>query len=462
MHRPELSISFGPYVTESVLGSGQFGTVYSARHAESNQTVALKVLDPALVNDTKVRRRFVREGYASRRFDHHNVVRCLDASETHAARPWIAFELIRGVTLARLLQEPVALARRLGWLNQILAGIRHMHNRGAVHRDIKPANLMMEVDGEGRDRVVIVDLGLTHFADLESVSAAEEGTPSHLAPELVVAGAHPTIQSDLYSIGVVLFQMLEDRLPYDGTHGVAVALQQVTEPVPKLSERLQPKERRRWQAVIDRVLAKEPRHRFATADEFRAALPEPDFDFLSDQELTGPSDFSLAIDAALVSARHSEETVEQVVLHTNVEQWIYRDAWDKCLKFLGRQDHTFGIRRLVLRSSRSGEAERFAYHLIRSVRSEGYYDVLHPYCELESDQLDARRVGSDEVPQEVPEFETLNRPTLIALLGKTNMLGDYLAEVAQRSKQTNAAIVILMTNSEERGELDIQLSLIHI
>ena len=74
--------------------------------------------------------------------------------------------------------------------------------------------------------------------------------------------------------------------------------------------------------------------------------------------------------------------------------------------------------------------------------------------ELESDQLDARRVGSDEVKYRI---RNSNRPTLIALLGKTNMLGDYLAEVAQRSKQTNAAIVILMTNSEERGELDMQL-----
>ena len=110
-----------------------------------------------------------------------------------------------------------------------------------------------------------------------------------------------------------------------------MALQQVTEPVPKLSERLQPMERRRWQAVIDRVLAKEPRHRFMTADSFTRRCPSQILS-LSDQSQC--SRFLLAIDAALVSARHSEETVEQVVLHTNVEQWI--------IEMLGTSVSSFG------------------------------------------------------------------------------------------------------------------------
>jgi serine/threonine-protein kinase len=133
VHRKELSQTFGPFQTDTVLGSGQYGTVYSAHRISDGLVVALKVLDPELAGDTEVRRRFVREGYATRRFDHRNVVCCIDAADTDEVRPWIAFELIRGVPLARLMHEPVDLPRQVGWLQQILSGLRHMHDRGAVH-----------------------------------------------------------------------------------------------------------------------------------------------------------------------------------------------------------------------------------------------------------------------------------------------------------------------------------------
>lgn len=449
MEAAEVATIFGPYLTESILGSGQYGTVYTARHQSEGHVVALKVLSPQLVHDAKVRRRFVREGYASRRFDHHNVVHCLEASETDAERPWIAFELIRGVTLSRLLQEPVALARRIGWLSQLLSGIRHMHNRGAVHRDIKPGNIMVEVDEEGRDRVVVVDLGLAHFSDLESVSRAEEGTPSHLAPELVVTGAQPTIQSDLYSIGVVLFQMLEDRLPYEGSHGVAVALQQVTEPVPKLGNSLPVKERLRWQAVIDRALAKEITNRFNNADEFKAALPVLQSDALQEQELSGPSDFSLAIDAALVSARHNEETVDQLVIHPNVEQWLYPDAWRKCMEFLRAREQGSGLSRLMISSSRPGEAERFGYHLLRCLRSEGFFEIRYPYCELETDHLESRRLASEDTRLLVPEGFQPKQPTLIGLFRDEPTLGSYMEALSQSLDNDGVTCITVQTNGAD-------------
>ncbi len=407
MHRTELSQTFGPFQTDTVLGSGQYGTVYSAHRVSDGLVVALKVLDPALADDIEVRRRFVREGYATRRFDHRNVVCCIDAADTDDTRPWIAFELIRGVPLSRLMHEPVDLPRQVGWLQQILSGLRHMHDRGAVHRDIKPANVMVEVDDDGRERVVIVDLGLTQFADLEGNSAAEEGTPSYLAPELIASGMSPSVQSDIYAVGVILFQLLEGRLPYEGSHGVAVALQQVTEPIPKLGDRLVVRERLRWQAVVERALAKDPNHRFSSTDEFRSVLPEVSLDSVGRVDVTGPSDFSIALDEALVSARHVEQTVDRRPPQVNVEQWLYPETWKACTAHLRAYAVKAGKHRVNIEGRDPARTARFVYHLARSLQAEGYFNVVFPEFEHAAETLDSSTftggVNREESVQKMPK-----------------------------------------------------------
>ena len=113
---------------------------------------------------------------------------CIAASDTDAPRLWIAFELIDGVPLSRLLSADIELSRQIEWLKQILAGLQHLHDCGGVHRDVKPANVMVEIQANGAEQAVVVDLGLTSFHDLEEVVSSEEGTPAYLAPELVVSG----------------------------------------------------------------------------------------------------------------------------------------------------------------------------------------------------------------------------------------------------------------------------------
>ena len=383
VQREELAHTFGVFKTESVLGRGQFGTVYYARHINDGSIVALKVLDPDLCSDAVVRRRFVREGYATRRFNHPNVVSCIAASDTDAPRLWIAFELIDGVPLSRLLSADIELSRQIEWLKQILAGLQHLHDCGGVHRDVKPANVMVEIQANGAERAVVVDLGLTSFHDLEEVVSSEEGTPAYLAPELVVSGTAPSAQSDVYAVGVILFELLESRLPFDGAHGVAVALQHVTEPIPRLGNRLPARARSRWQAIVDRALAKDPARRFLNADEFRATLSDAALPEDNSVDLSQPSDFSVALDAALVSASRGEQTQDRRPASVRIEKYLFPTVWGACEQHL-RQCASLPGRHAITVKSQNQPVLQVCLSFGETYTSEGCFHVVFPEFEQQS------------------------------------------------------------------------------
>ena len=336
MYREELDMVLGHYRMCSVLGTGHFGVVYAARHTVTGDHAAVKVLAPSLCSDQSARDAFLKEGASAAEFDHPNVVKLVERSALTAKRLWIAFERIYGSTLKDHLKRIPAEHECLRLLSDILKGLSHIHEQGAVHRDLKPSNIMLDTTVQP-PRVVIIDLGLVYFASQDESVLGEQGTPSHLAPELLQKGYQPSIQSDLYSVGVILYELLTGDLPFKASHGVAVALQQLTEPVPTLPDFFASSKRGFWQENIDKSLAKKPAMRFASAQEWASFLtrwhdvlearPHPD---------SGPDGkITRALNEALASVEVEQSEPTNVVHSTRLHPIFFRRFFELCIEKIG-------------------------------------------------------------------------------------------------------------------------------
>jgi eukaryotic-like serine/threonine-protein kinase len=204
----------GGYRLEGLIGQGALGQVFRARDP-AGRPVALKLLALADAGG-EAERRFAAEAAIARRLVHPDIVRVFDAGEAPGGRGWIAMELLLGCDLgrytrpARLLPEAVV----LGVGERIAGALAYAHGRGVVHRDVKPSNVV--VDWAAR-RVTLTDFGIASVAGAERTrTGLVLGTPAYMAPELL-AGAAPTPATDLYALGVLLFELLSGRLPHEGT-----------------------------------------------------------------------------------------------------------------------------------------------------------------------------------------------------------------------------------------------------
>jgi eukaryotic-like serine/threonine-protein kinase len=208
---------FGPYRTLRLLGEGAVGRVYLAVNDIQGELVALKVLPLAEAGHDddlgEARNRFLVEAYATRALRHPHVAAVLDAGET-GRHGWIAMELVPGSDLtryvrpARLLPEAVVLQV----VAKVALALEHAHQAGIVHRDIKPSNVRVDW---ATDVVKLTDFGLARQDDAEATrTGLMLGTPSYMAPELL-AGSVPSARSDLYALGVMLFELLSGRLPHE-------------------------------------------------------------------------------------------------------------------------------------------------------------------------------------------------------------------------------------------------------
>ncbi len=208
---------FGPYQVLRTLGQGSMGAVHLAIDQTSGVAVALKVMaltdHAAGAESDEARARFLAEAEPMRRLAHPDIVRLLAAGE-QGGSGWLAMELVVGVDLARyarparLLPEPVVL--RLA--ERVARALHHAHCAGVVHRDVKPSNIMIDW---ASDQLKLADFGLARLADAERTrTGLVLGSPAYMAPEQL-AGDAPTPASDLYALGVTLFQLLTGRLPFD-------------------------------------------------------------------------------------------------------------------------------------------------------------------------------------------------------------------------------------------------------
>jgi len=284
----------GPYQILDRIGRGRMAGVYKAKH-HSGQVVAIKVLPPSQVANPQVMGRFRREARLARRLKHPNVVRTFQRGEADGLH-YLVMEHLEGETfddvLARRGKLPVPEAVRVVY--QVLQGLQHIHERDMVHRDLKPANLMLvpgaeagEPDSTLRSTVKILDIGLGRALFCEDGTGGEEvtqesvlnltvkgdvlGTPAYQAPEQANDAHSADIRADIYSVGCILYQALTGQLPYPGKTAASQFIghqmgnyKPVRALTPEVPEGLQ--------AVVDRMLAKDPAQRFATPEQAAAAL----------------------------------------------------------------------------------------------------------------------------------------------------------------------------------------------
>jgi beta-lactam-binding protein with PASTA domain len=253
------------------LGTGGMAEVYCATDMQLGRKVALKILHERFAADEQFVERFKREASAAAGLQHQHLVAVYDRGEW-AGTSYIAMEYVAGRTLKQIVTEndpptPLAVGRAVDLTVQILRAARFAHRRGVIHRDFKPQNVI--VDDEGRAKVTDFGIARAGASDMTQTGSIM-GTAQYLSPEQA-QGHAVTARSDLYSIGIILYELLTGRVPFDADSAVTIALKQVSEaPVPP--SRINPAVTPEIEAVVLRALAKAPEDRFADADEFIAAL----------------------------------------------------------------------------------------------------------------------------------------------------------------------------------------------
>jgi serine/threonine-protein kinase len=252
----------GCYVIEDMLGEGGMSTVYRARHKLVDRPCAIKVMNPALATDAKVRERFRREARSTQAIAHPNVIEIFDQGEMDDGVPYIVMDLLDGGTLSTLVDAGVvAVERSLPIMIQIARGIARAHDLGVVHRDLKPDNIFLCRRDGRRDLVKILDFGIARSrADTRLTNAGELfGTPQYMAPERISSGeAGPSV--DLYALGVIFFEMATGQLPFSAPDPATFLIRHLKE-VPPRPRTLDPRVPERLDALVLQLLEKDPRAR---------------------------------------------------------------------------------------------------------------------------------------------------------------------------------------------------------
>lgn len=258
------------YQWVETLGRGGVGIVYKAFDVELDEMVAIKVLSPAVEQDeAELLRRFKRELNLNRRIKHPNVARMFDYGLS-GDYPYITMEYIEGRDLWALIEEKKRLTpgEAIAILRQVARGSEAVHKLGIVHRDLKSENVLIDKSGG----VVIVDFGMARGKPNErfTVDSLVIGTPHYMAPEQVL-GKGVDARSDIYAMGIILYEALTGNVPFNAENPIAVAMKHVTEPVPDGLEHV-PEVSPELRAIVLKALAKRPEDRFATAAELETSL----------------------------------------------------------------------------------------------------------------------------------------------------------------------------------------------
>jgi tetratricopeptide (TPR) repeat protein len=269
----------GGYHILDLISIGGMGRVYRAEQSALGRTVAVKIIHPHLLADENSVVRFMTEARAASRLNHPNSIAVFDFGRTDDGQPYLVMEFLRGKDLARIAYEdgPLPIPRIINVLQQVLAALAEAHDLGIIHRDLKPENVILEPMRRGGDFVKVLDFGL---AKLKAEPLATNvtspgivcGTPDYMAPE---QGRGDPIdgRSDLYAVGVILFQLLTGKLPFEAESPTQVVMMHLSMPVPDprqvAPERAVPEI---LVGVVRKALAKDPGHRFQDALEFSDGL----------------------------------------------------------------------------------------------------------------------------------------------------------------------------------------------
>ncbi len=312
------------------IGIGGMAVVYKGRDHRLNRLVAVKILKEELAHDAEFRRRFHDESHAVAMLSHPNIMAVYDVSHTPEL-DYIVMELLDGITLKQYIQKKggkLAWREALHFITQIMKALSHAHGRGIIHRDIKPHNVMVLRDGS----LKVADFGIARLTSAAQATLTQEalGSVHYISPEQA-RGSHIDARSDIYSAGVVLYEMITGRLPYEGDSPVAVAIQHINS-IPLAPREIDPEIPEALESITMKAMASEVSQRYISADAMLADLeefrknPSINFEYTQADLLVSEGDEPTQVLGANTPSNvrtqpaHSPRAEEEPVYHTRRTQ----------------------------------------------------------------------------------------------------------------------------------------------
>ena len=260
----------GRYLIESLIGVGGMANVYKGRDVRTGNAIAVKVLKEEFLGNEELVRRFKNESKAISILDHPNIVKVYDVSVTDQLQ-YIVMEYIDGITLKEYLKQrggALTWKEVVHFATQVLGALDHAHSKGIVHRDVKPQNIMLQADGS----IKMMDFGIARFSRAQSQTISDKaiGSVHYISPEQA-KGDRTDARTDIYSVGVMLYEMLSGKLPFDGSGTVSIAIMQISEKPKPLAE-VAPNVPEGLRQIAEKAMEKDPDARYQSAAEMLEAI----------------------------------------------------------------------------------------------------------------------------------------------------------------------------------------------
>ena len=262
----------GRYSIESLVGVGGMANVYRGTDVKTGNQIAVKVLKDEFLDNEELVRRFKNESKAISILSHPNIVKVYDVSVTDKLQ-YIVMEYVDGITLKEYLKQrggALTWKETVHFATQVLSALQHAHSKGIIHRDVKPQNIMLLADGS----IKMMDFGIARFSRAQSQTVSDKaiGSVNYISPEQA-KGERTDARTDIYSVGVMLYEMLSGRLPFDGDGAVSIAIMQISEKPKPLAE-IAPKTPAGLRQITEKAMEKDPDKRYQSAQEMLAAIEE--------------------------------------------------------------------------------------------------------------------------------------------------------------------------------------------